>query len=103
MLALPGRGVLNGTWLAAAQAGPGGRTGPPSGSVGCHPLLAAAAVQPPPGPEPARVVPEREVGVEHDPVHAVIAAGQQISVPLGEVIGHLRACGILGAACARVN
>ena len=41
-----------------------------------------------PHPEPARVVPEREVGVEHDPIHAVIAAGQQIAVPLTELISH---------------
>jgi hypothetical protein len=43
---------------------------------------------PPPGPEPARVVPQREEGVQHDPVHAVIGAGQQIPVPLAEVISH---------------
>ena len=43
---------------------------------------------PPPHPEPARAVPHRVVGVEHDPVHTVIRAGQQIPVPLAEVIGH---------------
>jgi len=52
-------------------------------------LIVAAPVQPPPpAPEPARVVPHGEVGVQHDPVHAVIAAGQQIPIPLAEVIGH---------------
>ena len=30
----------------------------------------------------------REEGVQHDPVHAVIRASQQVPVPLGEVIGH---------------
>jgi hypothetical protein len=43
-------------------------------------LLIIAVQPPPPGPEPARVVPQREVGVEHDPVHAVVAARQQIAV-----------------------
>jgi hypothetical protein len=28
------------------------------------------------------------VGVEHDPVHAVIAAVEQIAVPLAEPVGH---------------
>src|SRR6478609_2610226 len=31
----------------------------------------------PPDPEPARVVPQRVVGVEDDPIHTVIRAGQQ--------------------------
>jgi hypothetical protein len=53
-------------------------------------LVAVVVPAPPPEPEPARVVPEREVGVEHDPVHTVVAAGQQIAVPLTEVIGHPR-------------
>jgi hypothetical protein len=52
-------------------------------------LVVAAAVQPPPpAPEPARIVPDREEGVQHDPVHAVIAAIDQVPVPFGEVIGH---------------
>ena len=37
---------------------------------------------PPPRPEPTRVMAQREEGVQHDPVHAVIAAGQQVPVPL---------------------
>jgi len=44
---------------------------------------------PPPGPESARRAPHRVVGIQHDPVHAVIPAGQQIPVPLSEVISHL--------------
>jgi hypothetical protein len=68
----------------------------PAGEPAGHPhqvrvvqLLIGAAVQSaPPGPEPARVVPQREVGVEHDPVHAVIRAGQQIAVPGAEYISH---------------
>ncbi len=43
---------------------------------------------PPPGPESARRAPHRVVGIQHDPVHAVIPASQQIPVPLSEVIGH---------------
>ena len=30
----------------------------------------------------------REEGVQHDPVHAVIAAIDQVPLPFGEVIGH---------------
>jgi hypothetical protein len=43
---------------------------------------------PPPGPEPARRVPHRVVGIEHDPVHAVIRAGQQARIARREVISH---------------
>ena len=50
--------------------------------------LAAPDQAPPPGPEPARRVPHRVVGIEHDPVHAVIPAGQQIPIPRSEVISH---------------
>jgi hypothetical protein len=39
-------------------------------------LVIAAVQPPPPAPEPARVVPKAEVGLQHDPVYAVIAAGQ---------------------------
>ena len=47
-----------------------------------------AVPAPPPHPEPARVMPQRVVRVQHDPVHAVIGTGQQVPVPLSEVIGH---------------
>ena len=40
----------------------------------------------PPGAKPARVMPQRVIGVYHYPVHAVIAAGQQAGVPLAELI-----------------
>ena len=55
-------------------------------------LITVVVPAAPPGAEPARVVPERVVGVEHDPVHAVITARQQIAVPFGELIDlyHLR-------------
>ena len=43
---------------------------------------------PPPDPEPARAMSHRVVRVQHDPVHAIIGAGQQVPVPLSEVIGH---------------
>jgi EmrB/QacA subfamily drug resistance transporter len=43
---------------------------------------------PPPGPEPARRVAHRVVGIQHDPVHAVIRAGQQARIARREVIGH---------------
>ncbi len=41
---------------------------------------------PPPHPKPARVVTQREVGVEHDPVHAVVGAGQQLAITLAQLI-----------------
>src|ERR1019366_10215945 len=44
----------------------------------------------PPHPKPARVGSQRVVGVEHDPIHAVVAAGQQIAIPFTEFIGHLQ-------------
>ena len=47
-----------------------------------------AVPAPPPGPEPARAMAQRVVRVQHDPVHAVVRAGQQVPVPSGEVIGH---------------
>ena len=47
-----------------------------------------AVPPPPPGPEPARAMAQRVIRVQHDPVHAVIRAGQQVPVPSGEVIGH---------------
>ena len=51
----------------------------PAGEPARHPhqvrvieLVLAAIVQPPPpAPEPARVMPDREEGIEHHPVHAV--------------------------------
>ena len=43
---------------------------------------------PPPGPEPAGIMAYREEGVQYDPVHAVIAAVDQVPVPFSEVIGH---------------
>jgi hypothetical protein len=52
-------------------------------------LLVIAVQLSPPGPEPARVVTQRVVGVEHDPIHTVIAAVEQIAVPFTEpVLGH---------------
>jgi hypothetical protein len=51
-------------------------------------LIVAAVQPPPPAPEPARIVPDREEGIQHHPVHAVITARQQIPVPFSEVISH---------------
>ena len=52
-------------------------------------LLAGIVVQPPPpAPKPARTMTQREVGVQHHPVNAVVGTSQQIPVPLTEVIGH---------------
>ena len=74
-----------------------GRPGPhPAGEPARHPhqvrviqlRIRIAVPAPPPGPEPARAMAQRVIRVQHDPVHAVIRAGQQVPVPLGEVIGH---------------
>jgi hypothetical protein len=51
-------------------------------------LIAVLVPPPPPDPEAARRMPQREVRVEDDPVHAVIAARQQIAAPLAEEVGH---------------
>ena len=53
---------------------------------------------PPPGPEPARRVPHRIVRIEHDPVHAVIRAGQQARIPHCEVISHPPTVGLRGSS-----
>jgi len=66
----------------------------PSGEPSGHPhqmrvvqiLVTVLVPTPPPHPEPARVVPQRVAGVEHDPIHTVIRAGQQIAVPGSELI-----------------
>jgi hypothetical protein len=73
--------------------GPGPHpTGEPTG----HPhqmrvvqFLVATLMPPsPPHPKPARVVTQREVGIEHDAVHAVIAARQKIAIAFGELVTH---------------
>ena len=51
-------------------------------------LVGVVVPAPPPHPKPARVVPQRVVGVEHDPVHTVVTARQKIPVPLAETIDH---------------
>ena len=48
--------------------------------------VAVVVPAPPPHPEPARVMSERKERVEHDPIHAVIAAGQQIRIPQAELV-----------------
>ena len=75
----------------------GGRRADPAGEPPGHPhqvrvvQLRIVTVQAsPPGAEPARVVTQRVVGVEHDPVHAVVAAVEQIAVARTEpIVGHL--------------
>ncbi len=73
-----------------------GRGPDPAGEPPGHPhqmrvvqqVLAPVVQTPPPHPEPARCVAQRVVGIEHDAVHAVIAAAQKIAVPLTEPISH---------------
>src|SRR5262249_6868681 len=75
------------------------RSGPgphPAGEPPGHPhqvrvvqqLVAIAVQPPPPHPEPTRVMPQREVGVEHDPVHTIVGTGQQIPIALAELVRH---------------
>ena len=64
-----------------------------------QPIVAAAVPPPPPAPEPARVMAQRVIGVQHHPVHAVIRTGQQVPVPLGEVIGHPPTVELRGNSC----
>jgi hypothetical protein len=54
--------------------------------------------------QPARVDPHRVPGVQHNPVHAVIAAIDQVAVACGEVISHapnLPACALAVSRTAR--
>ena len=54
-------------------------------------LLIRVPVQPPPPrPEPTRAVTQREVPVQHDPVHTVIRPDQQPAPPLAQRISHPR-------------
>ena len=90
MLALPAAAVddrdLVGLGKGADSAGEPARH---AHQLGVVQLLLGAFVQaPPPHPKPARVVPQREVGVEHDAVHAVVGAGQQLVIPLAQLISH---------------
>jgi hypothetical protein len=77
-------------------------TGEPAGEahqMGVVQLLVAVAVPtPPPHPEAARRMPHGVVRVQDDPVHAVIAARQQIAAPLAEQVGHPRDCRLNRAA-----
>jgi hypothetical protein len=80
VLALPGLAVDHRNSIGRAP-----RLDPPGEphQVRVVQLIIAAVVQPPPpAPEPARPAPEREVGLQHDPVDAVVAAAQQIAIPL---------------------
>jgi hypothetical protein len=90
VLAFPAAAVDDGNPLR-----PGERPHPPREparrphQVGVVELGLGAAVQlPPPDAEPARAVPQRVVGVQHDPVHAVVAAGQQVGVPFTQLVRH---------------
>ena len=51
-------------------------------------LITTAMQPPPPHPKPTRVMTQREVGIKHDAIHAVITAGQQIAIAFGELVTH---------------
>jgi hypothetical protein len=73
-----------------------GRRTQPAGEPPGHPhqmrvvqLLIGVTMQPPPPhPKPARVMTQREVGIEHDAIHAVIAARQKIAITFTELVNH---------------
>ena len=44
--------------------------------------------RPPPHTKAARTMPHAEVGVQNDPIHAVVAAAQQILIESAQSIGH---------------
>ena len=91
VLALPGRAEDHRHPVGRApRLDPAGEPARHPHQVGVVQLGVAVAVPaPPPGAKPARVVPEREERVEHDPIHAVIAAGHQIRIPQAELVaGH---------------
>src|SRR5262252_2236155 len=70
---------------------PAGEPASHAHQMGVVQLLIAVLVQaPPPDPEAARVITQREVSVEDNSVYAVVAAGQQVPIPLAEAIGHRR-------------
>ena len=49
-------------------------------------LITTPMPPPPPHPKPTRVMPQREVGVEHNTIHTVITARQKIHITFGELI-----------------
>jgi hypothetical protein len=91
MLALPARAVDHRDALRPSKAThPSGEAPGHAHQMRVVQLLVVTVQAPPPGPEPAGVVTQRVVGVEHDPVDAVVAAEQKSAVPLAEpVLGHL--------------
>lgn len=52
-------------------------------------VVVVAVPAPPPHSEPARAVAQREVGVQHDAIHAVVRTGQQVAVAGGQVVEHI--------------
>jgi len=86
---------------------PGPGPGPhPAGEPPGHPhqvgvvqqLITVTVQPPPPHPEPTRVVTQREIRVEHDPVHTIVGTGQQIPVAFAELVNHRRTLRVTGRA-----
>lgn len=85
--------TTNETGPKLSWAGPGPR---PAGEPAGHPhqvrvvqqLITVTVQPPPPHPEPTRVVPQREIRVEHNPIHTIVGIGQQIPVAFNELINH---------------
>ena len=51
-------------------------------------LVGAIHQAPPPGPKPAGRVAQAVVGVQDDAIDTVVRTLQQISIPLGQLVGH---------------
>src|SRR4029077_10562451 len=52
--------------------------------------LIRSSQRPPPHPEPARIMAHAEIGVQNDPVDAIVADAQQIAIESGQAVRHAR-------------
>src|ERR1700757_1041286 len=52
--------------------------------------LIRSSQRPPPHPEPARIMAHAEIGVQNDPVDAIVAAAQQIAIESAQPVRHAR-------------
>src|SRR5215472_8540043 len=58
--------------------------------VGVFERLIRSRQRPPPHPEPARIMAHAEIGVQNDPVDAIVTAAQQIAIESAQPVRHAR-------------
>src|ERR1700736_3256121 len=58
--------------------------------VGIFEGFVRSGQRPPPHPKPTGTMPHAEVGVQNDPIHAIVAAVQQILIESAKSIAHAR-------------